>query len=68
MAAERALLADTDVLVDFLRGEQQAVDWPRTHAKRMSLPTVVVAELYAGARADEIPELDRLFPRFPAFR
>jgi hypothetical protein len=49
---ERPLLLDTDVLVDFLRGHKQAVDFVTENADRVVLSAVVVAELYSGVRGD----------------
>ena len=46
----RAILPDTDVLVDFLRGNSKAVALVRTCSERIVLSSVVVAELYAGVR------------------
>ncbi|MCW7077444.1 MAG: type II toxin-antitoxin system VapC family toxin [Candidatus Syntrophoarchaeum sp.] len=47
------LLPDTDVLIDFLRGYQQAVDFINTNASQMILSTIVIAELYAGVRGKQ---------------
>ncbi len=46
-------LPDTDVLVDFLRGYQQAVDFINTNASQIILSTIVIAELYAGVRGEQ---------------
>lgn len=62
------LLVDTDVLVDFLRGHDLAVDFVQTNTARIALSSIVIAELYAGAREEELLELDdlpRLFPIKP---
>lgn len=48
----KPILADTDVMVDFLRGRPEAVAWVRTHADRIVLSCVTVAELFAGVRGD----------------
>ena len=48
----KALLVDTDVLVDFLRGHLEAVAFVNAHAGRIILSAVVVAELYAGVKGD----------------
>ena len=50
---ERPLLVDTDLLVDYLRGHPQAVDFVRARSHRIILSSLVVAELYAGVRGDE---------------
>jgi len=59
------LLVDTDIFVDFLRGNDLAIDFVRTNATRIVLSSIVVAELYAGARSEELPILDELPQSFP---
>jgi hypothetical protein len=49
----RPILLDTDVLVDFFRGYDQAVDFVNATASRIILSAIVVAELYAGVKGDE---------------
>jgi predicted nucleic acid-binding protein len=62
---QRPILVDTDVLVDYLRGHPQAVAFVQANAKRMALPSIVAAELYAGVRDDEEREaLDRFVGLF----
>ena len=46
-------LPDTDVLIDFLRGYQQAVEFINTNASEIILSTIVIAELYAGVRGKQ---------------
>lgn len=46
------ILVDTDVLVDFLRGNSQAVTFINTLSDRIVLSSIVVAELYAGVKGD----------------
>ena len=46
-------LPDTDVLIDFLRGYQQAVDFINDNASQIILSTIVIAELYAGVRGKQ---------------
>jgi predicted nucleic acid-binding protein len=48
----RAILPDTDVLVEFLRGHSNAVALVNRHAARIILSSIVVAELYAGVKGD----------------
>lgn len=48
----KTILVDTDVLVDFLRGESTAVAFVSAHSARIILSSVVVAELYAGVKGD----------------
>ena len=46
----KPILVDTDVLIDFLRGREQAVSFINLESDRIILSSIVVAELYAGAR------------------
>ncbi len=46
-------LPDTDVLIDFLRGYQQAVDFITNNTSQLILSTIVIAELYAGVRGKQ---------------
>ena len=48
-----AFLIDTDVLVDFLRGEPKAVAFVNAHSANIILSSIVVAKLYAGVKNDE---------------
>ena len=48
----RAILLDTDVLVDFFRGYSKAVAFVNANASRIILSSIVVAELYAGVKGD----------------
>jgi hypothetical protein len=47
-----AILVDTDVLVDFLRGHRKAVAFVNANANRLILSSIVVAELYAGVKGE----------------
>jgi predicted nucleic acid-binding protein len=61
----KPLLVDTDVVVDYLRGHPRAVAFIRSHSRRILLPTIVVAELFAGVRGDaEREALDRFIGLF----
>jgi len=61
----RAILPDTDVLVDFLRGHPKAVNFVNAHSSRIVLSAIVVAELYAGVKGDaEEATLDRFISLF----
>jgi len=55
---DKRLLLDTDVMVDFLRGNGKAVALVKDNAGSILLSTIVVAELYAGVR--DGPELSAL--------
>jgi len=46
-------LTDTDILIDFLRGYQQAIDFINTNVSQIILSTIVIAELYAGVRGKQ---------------
>ncbi|MBW1690080.1 MAG: type II toxin-antitoxin system VapC family toxin [Deltaproteobacteria bacterium] len=48
----RAILLDTDVLVDFFRGYSKAVALVNANSSRIILSSIVVAELYAGVKGD----------------
>ncbi len=48
----RPILLDTDILVDFFRGHNQAVAFVHAHSDKIILSSIVVAELYAGVRED----------------
>ncbi|MEW6185419.1 MAG: type II toxin-antitoxin system VapC family toxin [Thermodesulfobacteriota bacterium] len=48
----RAILLDTDILVDFFRGESKAVALVNLHSERIILSSIVVAELFAGVKGD----------------
>ena len=62
----RPLLVDTDVLIDFFRGHSKAVVFVNRYSSKIVLSSIVVAELYAGAKAD--PELDVLATFVSLFR
>ena len=58
-------LADTDILIDFLRGHPHAVEFVRNNRKRILLSAVVAAELYAGVRGEkELSQLDAFLGLF----
>ena len=63
------LLVDTDVMVDYLRGNKTALPFVQYHAGRIILSSIVVAELYAGVKGDkeqtaldEVVSLFRIVP------
>ncbi|MGC8551895.1 MAG: type II toxin-antitoxin system VapC family toxin [Phycisphaerae bacterium] len=51
------ILVDTDVMVDYLRGHAQAVDFIKKYADHIMLSSITVAELYAGVRGQEEQEI-----------
>ena len=61
----RSILLDTGILVDFFRGHSMAVAFVHTHADRIILSAIVVAELYAGVKGDtEKASLDNFVSLF----
>lgn len=59
------MLADTDVMVDFLRGYPKAVALVKNNSSQIILSCVVAAELYAGVRSErEMTALDSLMRLF----
>jgi len=61
----KPLLVDTDVMVDFLRGNPKAVALVQRYSTRVILSSIVAAELYAGVRGDEeLSKLDSLISIF----
>ncbi|MBN1654153.1 MAG: type II toxin-antitoxin system VapC family toxin [Deltaproteobacteria bacterium] len=58
---KKAFLIDTDVMVDFFRGQRQAVELIRENSASVILSAMVVVELYAGYRSNqERDKIDRL--------
>ena len=45
-----ATLIDTDVMIDYLRGRPEALDYLKSQPGRLFLPAIVAAELYAGIK------------------
>ena len=59
-------LVDTDVIVDFLKGVGQAVEFVERNAHQMALSVIVLSELYAGARNEgDLAMLDEFLGLFP---
>ena len=60
-----AILVDTDVLIDFLRGNDQAITFINEFASNIVLSPIVIAELYAGVKgAIELSVLDNFVSLF----
>lgn len=54
------LMLDTDVLIDYLRGQADAVAFVRKTRQPLRVAAVTAAELYVGVReGDELQVLDR---------
>ncbi len=66
MTSARPILVDTDVMVDFLRGNPKAVALVERESDRIILSSIVAAELYAGVMGDE--ELGKLDSLISVFR
>lgn len=64
----KPILVNTDVLIDFLRGDEEAKSLVAANSERVVLSSIVVAELYAGVRggADGVEQgvLERLLGLF----
>ena len=50
LSRAKPIVVDTDVLIDFLRGREQAVSFVNLESNRIILSSIVVAELYAGGK------------------
>jgi predicted nucleic acid-binding protein len=62
----KQLLIDTDVVIDFLRGQKQAVTLFKSEADKICFSSITVAEIGAGIRdLHEAAEVDLLFSTFP---
>ena len=46
----RAMLTDTDILIDYLRGEPEAVAFVESNVNRICLSAITVAELNQGVK------------------
>lgn len=44
------MLVDTDIWIDYLRGQPQAREWIERHVDNLFISAVSVAELYQGVR------------------
>ncbi len=61
----REKIVDTDVLIDFLRGNEKAVTLIDQISSQIILSPIVVAELYAGVKGDnEMSVLDNFISVF----
>ncbi len=60
-----AILVDTDVLIDFLRGNDKAITFIDEFSPHIILSPIVVAELYAGVKGtNELSVLDNFVSLF----
>jgi predicted nucleic acid-binding protein len=64
-SATAPLVVDTDVLIDYLRGQDQAVVFLEGSEPRLALSVITIAELYAGVRdGEERQQLDAFVEAF----
>ena len=62
----RNILIDTDIVIDFLKGEEQAISHFKAKSEFICFSAVTVAEIYAGIKGKkEEVEVERLFSIFP---
>ena len=62
----RNIFIDTDIMIDYLRGNKKAVSFVNERTDRIIFSPIVVAELYAGVKGEqEQTVLDELFSLFP---
>ena len=60
-----SLLIDTDVLIDYLRDQPEAVTYLESQSGRLQISVITIAELYAGVRdGAERTKLDAFFQAF----
>lgn len=64
MKEENAILVDTDILIDYLRGMPPAVQYLEASDADLNLSVVNVAELHAGVRDDEREAVNTLLECF----
>ena len=61
----RAIVVDTDVVIDFLRGDDKAIIFIDKFSSHIILSSIVVAELYAGVKGtDELSVLNNFVSLF----
>jgi predicted nucleic acid-binding protein len=59
------LLADTDILIDFLRGNEKAIQLVSENSENIIISPITITELYAGARSEkERNDLDSFLSLF----
>jgi predicted nucleic acid-binding protein len=60
------ILIDTDILIDFLRGNTKAVSYFKEKSKFIFFSAITVAEVYTGVKGKkETSKVERLFSIFP---
>ena len=62
----KIIVIDTDITIDFLRGEKRAIALFKSKSEFISFSAITVAEIYSGIRTNkEEREIERLFSIFP---
>jgi len=60
------IIVDTDIVIDFLRGNNHAVSYVKSESKSICFSVITVSEIYAGIKGKkEEAEIERLFSIFP---
>ena len=60
------IIVDTDITIDFLRGQKNAITLFKSKYESISFSAITVAEIYSGIRTkNEETEIERLFSIFP---
>ena len=63
---KKRIIVDTDVTIDFLRGEKKAVSYFKSMSEFMCFSSITVAEIYSGIKDQkEENEIKQLFSIFP---
>ena len=57
-------LIDTDVIVEYLRGQARAIEFLESLAGTLQVSAITVAELYSGVRDDEREALEQFLSAF----
>lgn len=61
-----SIIVDTDVVIDLLRGNKQAISFFKAREDAIRFSAITVAEIYAGVRGkEERIAIRRLFSVFP---
>ena len=60
------IIVDTDITIDFLRGQIKAIALFKSKSELISFSSVTVVEIFSGIRTkNEENEIERLFSLFP---
>jgi|WetSurMetagenome_2_1015567.scaffolds.fasta_scaffold118779_2 predicted nucleic acid-binding protein len=63
---KKCIVFDTDIVIDFLRGDKQAVSHFETESDYVCFSVITVAEIYVGIKGSkEEADVERLFSIFP---